>query len=270
MDDYYNRISVMTWVLLFGLASAQVLTLPARILTWHVLGSPLSITFATNSLLMLLLAAAACSGTAMTLKAHPLALSGQLRHGWAAWALPSAEVIVAVELLPRIQSQAYWLVALLATGAVLAGTLAALYRTVDPQQPGYRPARALLILTAYATALFLFLFVYTTRTRTLLSGGLIAFSGGLLALELLRGVGRPLQDVGLYALITAAVLGEATWALNYWGLPGLTGGLLLLWLFYLIVGPASQHLQGHLNRRAVVEFLLTGLIAIFLIWRFAP
>ena len=47
----------------------------------------------------------------------------------------------------------------------------------------------------------------------------------------------------IYGAIVGLLLGQITWALNYWPLlPGLTGGLLLLLSFYLTVGIAQQGL----------------------------
>ena len=48
----------------------------------------------------------------------------------------------------------------------------------------------------------------------------------------------------VYGGIVGLVLGEVTWALNYWVLPGLTGGLLLLLIFYLLIGIAQHVYRG--------------------------
>jgi hypothetical protein len=73
-----------------------------------------------------------------------------------------------------------------------------------------------------------------------------------------------------YSLIIGLVLGQVTWALNYWLLPGLTGGLLLLLIFYLLVGVAQQGLQDRLNRRVLLEFAIFGVVALLLIGVVGP
>jgi hypothetical protein len=93
---------------------------------------------------------------------------------------------------------------------------------------------------------------------------------GLLALELLRGSERPLVLVALYSGIAGLVLGQATWALNYWRLDSLTGGLVLLVIFYNVVGLSQHGLQGHIRRRVLLEYGLITLAALALIWEFAP
>ena len=75
----------------------------------------------------------------------------------------------------------------------------------------------------------------------------------------------------IYGVVVGLLLGEMTWALNYWPLlPGLTGGLLLLLSFYLAVGIALQGLQGRLSRRVSLEFAVFAAVALVLIAIFGP
>ena len=87
----------------------------------------------------------------------------------------------------------------------------------------------------------------------------------LLAIELLRTTTQRHEPVLSFAVIVGIVLGETTWALNYWPLPGLTGGLLLLLVFYLVVSLAQHGLQEHLTRRVLVEFAVFAIFALILI-----
>ena len=107
--------------------------------------------------------------------------------------------------------------------------------------------------------------VYQTRTRSLLSGSLVALTAMLLAVELLRTHAVRPRHVFMYATITGVILGQITWALNYWLLPGLTGGLILTLIFYLVVGLAQQGLQAGLSRRVLIEFAVFALLALILI-----
>jgi hypothetical protein len=160
---------------------------------------------------------------------------------------------------------------LLVSGTLLMLALFSLYTTVERGQTGFRRARLILDALSYGAALVLFLFVYQTRTRSLLSGTLIALTATLLAIELLRSTtDRPLT-VLTYGAITGVILGQVTWALNYWWtMSNLTGGLLLLLIFYIIVGIAQHGLQEHLNQRILLEFALFALVALVLIAVVAP
>ena len=156
------------------------------------------------------------------------------------------------------------------TGLALGFSMAGIYYTIDPFQSGYRRARLGMNALTYAVALALFLVVYRTRVRSIVSATEVLVVSGLLALELLRGSERPTVLVALYAGITGFVLGEATWALNYWRLDSLTGGLVLLVIFYNAVGLSQHGLQGRIRRRVLLEYGLITLAAMALIWEFAP
>ena len=176
----------------------------------------------------------------------------------------------ALLLLPVAPSGLYWLLGLILTGVALGFSMAGIYYTIDPFAIGYRRARLGMNALAYGVALVLFLVVYRTRVRSIVSATEVTLLSTLLALELLRGSQRPLLLVTLYAGITGLVLGEATWALNYWRLDSLTGGLVLLLLFYNVAGLAQNALQGRLNRRVLLEFGLISMAALAMMWKFAP
>jgi hypothetical protein len=295
LTDYRDRASVLIWVVLMGLAAQRFLALPERSFTAILLGSPITLNITDSALLGVLLAGLVASGTEAVLRAHPNSqrsrargrralsssglsvLDGGLgwvnsvnREHWVFWGLPIALTVVAVLLLPLTPSVVYWVIGLITMGLALGFSLTGLYYTVDPFQPGYRRARLGLNALTYAAALVLFLVVYRTRVRSIVSATEVMLVSGLLALELLRGSGRPTVLVALYAGITGLVLGQATWALNYWRLDSLTGGLVLMIGFYNVVGLAQHGLQGRIRRRVLLEYGLITIAALALIWEFAP
>lgn len=280
LTDYRDRVSVLVWVVLMGLTAERLVVLPARTFTATVLGSPITLTLTTTTLLGVLMAGLVATGTEAVLHAHPrsqLLAAGApglpplvLSRRWVFWALPVALIVVALLVLPAAPTRLYWLLGLLLTGITLSLSMAGIYYTIDPFATGYRRARLGLNAITYGLALVLFLVVYRTRVRSIVSATEIMLLSGLLALELLRGSERPLSLVVLYAGITGLVLGQATWALNYWRLDSLTGGLVLLVLFYDVVGLSQHALQGRVNRRVLLEFGLITVAALALIWEFAP
>jgi hypothetical protein len=286
--DYRDRASVLIWVVLMGLAAQRFLALPERSFTAILLGSPVTLNITDSAILGALLAGLVAGGTEAVLRAHPKSIRapspGDLsgagdrverinsasRDHWVFWGLPIALTVVALLLLPLAPSVVYWVIGLITMGLALGFSLAGIYYTVDPFQPGYRRARLGLNALTYAAALVLFLVVYRTRVRSLVSATEVMVVSGLLALELLRGSGRPTVLVALYAGITGLVLGQATWALNYWRLDSLTGGLVLMIGFYNAVGLAQHGLQGRIRRRVLLEYGLITVAALALIWEFAP
>jgi hypothetical protein len=269
--DYQDRISVMTWVLVFGFGLSLLLKIPTTVIGFRALGSPTSVEFSVTTVMALVLALAAAAGTESLIRLHPKRQANRLGLTWAYWALPAAISIITVVLLPSIPTRLLQVAVILLSGLLLMIAFFSLYATVERGQPGFRRARLWLDALAYGAALLLFLFVYQSRTRSLLSGTIVTVTAMLLAIELLRTSTNETRHVLMYSVVVGLLLGEVTWALNYWPLlPGLTGGLLLLLSFYLAVGIALQGLQGRLTRRVLVEFAFFAVIVLILILVFGP
>ena len=272
----YERASVFVSLIVLGLVFLPEIELPTRTFSFHVLGSLASIRLSATELMAALLASLACTGTDSLVRSHPLVRRGKSRYTFAFWALPGLSVVAATLLLPLAPNgtvaplRPYWLGGLALTALLLLLIAVAQYHTVDPTDPGYRLARLALNIFVYLVALGLFTLIYGSKARSLLSATTTAAVGGLLALELLRGVHHNLRLTGIYALITGLASGEVTWALNYWTVGRLTGGLLLLLVFYLVTGFSREGLLRRLNRRALVEFALVALVGLGLIIKYRP
>lgn len=269
IDDLSDRIGVASALIVLGLGASLLLSLaPISFESW-VLGSPVSLTITATTLMAGVMGLMAAAVAESVVRTHPLlhglpSLTGA-RVTWMFWALPVALVVIATLLLPLAPTRLIQALALLMVGGIFAVTLTLLHHTVEQGRSGFRRARILLNVLTYGSALLLFLLVYQTRTRSLLSGSLVALTATLLAVELLRTQASRPRQAFMYATITGAILGQVTWALNYWRLPGLTGGLLLTLIFYLVVGMAQQGLQTGLTRRVLIEFAVFTLLALVLI-----
>lgn len=269
--DYRDRISVATWMVVLGLGLSLLVRLPAAEISFWALGSPVAIAITGTLLAAFFLAIMAAAGAESVVSVHPLFVTRQARlQTWSFWALPMALAIISTVLLPLAQNSLVQVLALALSAGLLAGAYFGLYATVERGKPGFRRARLWLDALAYGSALILFLFVYQTRTRSLLSGTLVAMTAMLLAAEILRTATNRSSAALTYGGIIGLVLGQVTWALNYWVLPGLTGGLLLLLIFYLLVSIAQQGLQERLTARVMWEFVVFGLIALVLIALVGP
>jgi len=266
--DYRDRISIVTWLVVFGLGLSLLFSLPSANITFRALGSPISIQLTKTLVAASFLAFLVATGTDSIIRIHPrfMAVRHTLLRTWPFWTLPMALVIIAVFVLPLAPSGLVRVLGLLVSGGLIGLAFFSLYATVERGQPGFRRARFMLDALAYGSALLLFLFVYQTRTRSLLSGSLIAMTAVLLAVEILRSTTNQPLTVLTYGLIVGLVLGQVTWALNYWSsLSDLTGGLLLLLIFYLLVGITQQGLQNRLTPRVLFEFAIFALVALLLI-----
>jgi hypothetical protein len=173
-------------------------------------------------------------------------------------------------LLPQTPTLIYQSVGFVLTGLILTLVISAEYYTVDPASSRYLSARLSLNAWAYLLALVLFVLIYSAKARSLVSATGVALVSMLMALEFLRSAGRGFTRTALYAAIAGLCTGEIVWAMNYWRISGLTGGLILLLGFYVTTGLANQQLQARLNRQVLVEYGLVALVGLAVLLRFGP
>ncbi len=167
--DYRDRVSVLVWVVLVGLAAQRLLTLPTVAVTGELFGSPITLTITADVALGLILAGLVASGAEAVVRAHPLGHSDESRPHWLSWGVTVAVVGVALLLLPMAPSRLYWLAGLILTGIALGLSLAGVYYTIDPFSQGYRRARLAMNALTYGVALVLYLVVYRTRVLSIVS-----------------------------------------------------------------------------------------------------
>lgn len=266
--ETYDRVSVTVGFLLSGLVVFLLLDLPSRTFAFTALGSPLTVQLSKQWMRALLAAGLAVTGTHSVVAAHPLARNGRPASRFTAWIAPGALAFLAPFLLVLAPDLGYWLGGL-ALSAILIGSVILLeYYTTDPNAPDRALASLALNALTYVAALAAFALIYQARARSLVSATATAAASAVLALSLLQRVGQPLARTGLYAALTGLMMGQCTWALNYWRIRALTGGVLLLLFFYVTVGVAQQHLQGSLTRRVLFEFLVVAAIGVWLLLRF--
>ncbi|HEY52006.1 MAG TPA: hypothetical protein G4N94_00940 [Caldilineae bacterium] len=265
MSDYRSHLSVALWATLMALALGAVLTLPERVVSFEVLGSPISASLNAELLVALVAVAIVCAGLEAAIRTHPQ--PGLLKHTYRYWALPGAIVLTAAAILPAAPTNALWFAVLALTGLALAAVTVAEYHTIAPGEPHYRSARLTLNILAYATAAVVFILIYTTRSRSLISATAIGVISGLLTLELLRSVQYRFRQALLYSVVIALVMAQSTWVFNYWPFASARMGLILLVQFYLLVGLAHQELLGQLTRRRGLEYLiLAGVAVALMVW----
>jgi hypothetical protein len=172
--------------------------------------------------------------------------------------------------LPQSPSLFYWLLGLVLGGGVLAWLILIHYRLLGRQAEAAPPVQMARGLVAYLLALVFFTSIYQTRLRSLVTATSVTLAASLIALSILGEEKRPLGQTALYAGVIGLILGETTWALNYWRANVLTVGVLLMLLFYLLVGVAREHMRGTLDRRVLTEFLGIAAIGTWIVIRFGP
>jgi hypothetical protein len=217
-----------------------------------------------------LLVGIVCAGTDSIVRSHPAARRIEARYSFVTWALPALTVLLAAVLLPQAPTRLYQMASFVVTGLVLTLVISAEYFTVDSAGRRYLAARLSLNAWAYLVALASFILIYSPKARSLISATGITLISTLLALEFLRSAGRGFGRTALYAAIAGLCTGEIVWAMNYWRISGVTGGLILLLGFYVFTGLANQQLQGRLTRRVLLEYGVVALVGLIVLLRFGP
>lgn len=265
----YDRLSIVVSLVLLGMALPSIIELPDEPLSFTILDFPLTLNLSGTWLLVGILAALACTGTDSLVRSHPRVRSAGPSYAITFCGLPSLLTLAAFSLLsPFSPNRPLWLGGLALTGFALSLTIIGQYRTIERDDAHYGIIRMGLNLIAYIVALVLYITIFDIKVQGLLSAAGVLLVSGLLALDLLR-VGD-VKRTWIYALVAGLAMGEMAWALSYWEVSSLAGGMSLLLLFYIITGLSQRGLSGRLTRRVLIEFALVAILGFMLIYRYAP
>ena len=249
-----DRLSVLLAVLILGNVLFRFIELPGHVYRLQALGSPLEIHASGTLLLITLMIGLACTGTSVVLHDHPLLIEHPERSLTISWILPGMLAGLSGYLLSLAPTFPIWLAGLIVFGIIMGLTVSAEHAAVHPDAPNYAAARLALNVLAYLMAFMLFVIIYQTRTRSLVTATLTLLIASLLALDLLSVADVQVRRLLPFAGIIGLIIGESTWALNYWQISAWVGGLLLLLIFYISINVAHQHLLERLRLSTLVEF----------------
>jgi hypothetical protein len=260
-----DRLSVLIAMLLLSSLLFRFIELPEQVLEQRPLGSPLEIHITGTWLLVTLMVGLVCTGTNLILHDHPHIGEHPGRPIYISWILPGVTTGFSAYLLARASSWPIWIGGLILSGLIIGLVVSAEYTAVCPDARGYPIARLALNVLAYLMAFILFAIIYHSRTRSLVTATLTTLTAVLLAFDLLSVADVQFRRVVLFAGIVGLIIGQSTWALNYWQINAWAGGLLLLLIFYIAVNLAHQHLLDHLNPSVLIEFSIVTVIVLTLV-----
>lgn len=264
-----NRILVLVALLALTPVLLLVVELPSRNASLSFLGSPLSVNLNADSLLILFLPTLAIAGVDWVLRDHPDVRAGEVPFLFPFWMAPGLAALALALLLTRLTSWPVWIAALLIGSIGLGVLIVAEYHTITPNGRGYPIARLTVTGLGYLIAFSLFTLIYSTRERSAITATGALLVATALALDLLAPHIIGLRQGTLFAVIIGWLVGQATWALNYWNVSNWSAGVILLTVFYVSVGIAQQHFQERLSRGVLIEFAIVTCIALLVAWRLA-
>ncbi len=237
-----------------------------------VVAAGLALSLVTTPPLLWVLAAVvilvACIGSDQLIHAHwRQHRRARRRYDITLWIFPA--LIVAggflVLRLPFFASAAVVVVGIVVATLLFGGVVVCQLHSLSSDDPHYAFARFVLTLLAYLSAFGIYSAIYAPRVRSLYSATAIIVVTFLICLEIFRGHQVNGRRAALYAGILGLVVGEMTWALNYWLVSPLAGGLLMLVVLYLAAGIVQSHMTGELTARTLVEFGSVAAAAVALV-----
>lgn len=249
-----DRLSVLIALILLISVLFRFVQLPQVTRRFHLLGSPLEVNLTGTSFLILLIGGLTAMGTRYVLAAHPDAPDRLPRPLYLSWVLPGLLGGMAAYLVEQAPAEVLWGGGLLLAVLLIGLTVAAEFAALSPRHPSSARARLGLNILAYLLAFSLFYLIYRTRARSLITATGVTIVAFSVALDLLGVAETRAVRVVLYSGIVGLVVGEMTWALNYWRVDNWTASLLLLLFFYLITGIAQQYLLDRLKPAVLLEF----------------
>jgi hypothetical protein len=260
-----NRIFTLLALVAIAPALLLVVDLPARIYTFNVLNAPVTFEVTNNTLLIALVPALTIAGVDWVLREHPLVHEGALRFLFPFWMAPGVAAIALSVLLTRTDNWSLW-IATLVLGIVLIGTLIyAEFMAISTSAAGYANARLTVTALTYVIAFVLFTVIYAQRERSLIAATLTSAIAFTLAIELLEPHVTGLRRTFASSFVIAFLIGQATWALNYWNISNWSAGVLMVALFYVLIGITQQQVQRQLSRAVLIEYAVIACIALIVV-----
>lgn len=208
-------------------------------------------------LLAAVVVAVACLGSDQLIHSHwRQHRRRRRRYDLTLWIFPALIVVggFLVLRLPFFGSGPAVVVGIALTTLLFAGVVVCQLHSLSSEDPHYALARFVLTLLAYLSAFGIYSSIYAPRARSLYSATAVTVVTFLICLELFRGHEVNGRRATLYAGVLAIAVGEVTWALNYWLVSPLAGGLLMLVVLYVGAGIVQSHMTGELKPRTLVEF----------------
>jgi hypothetical protein len=266
-----ERLAIVVTVVVLTAALSALIAMPSRDLVLDLFGSELSLSFSGPVQVVVLLVALVCAGVdGLVQRPYPATgttippgfqtpgrdASRPFGYRAAFYSLPTTLTVIGLVAVHSVEWWGYQIAAAASLGLVLATVISLQLATHTVDTRGRRTVRLALNALSYALALGLFGLIFGLRLRSLVSATGISVVSGLIALELYRNSQTSARRIWLYAALTALLMGQLTWALNYTPYDTRTGSALLLLAFYTLTGVVQQSLWERLTGRIVGEYAL--------------
>jgi hypothetical protein len=188
------------------------------------------------------------------------------RSRWRFWILPAAVLISSTLFLYQLVGEQWLWLGAGSTLAVLVAGFWAESQASAADEPNVTIPHLVLSLLAYLATFLLYSAIFDTPIGAFVSAGLVTVASFVMAIEIYRQGGADLVGSLPHAIVTALLMGQVAFALDYWPLAGMGGGIFLLLVFYAVTGIGQNYLAGRLTRNSVFEFLGIMLVGFLLLY----
>lgn len=183
-----------------------------------------------------------------------------------AWAVPFVSVVAAIFMVATYHNR----LMLVAGPAIalfgVAGGLLARDLLDDTMDSTQRTARTIHTLIIHLVAFLALSAIYLNKMSAWVAAPLVAALSGILLLEALDRSNTPVPQRVLYALLGAAVMAQATIAIDWWPTHGWTGGAALLVAFFFVCGLLTAHVERQaVGERELIEYGLVGALGLLIL-----
>ena len=247
-----DRISILSATILLTYTLTGLINIPSRVISTQLPGFYLEVQINIQTIVSLLVAGLAASGTDWLLREHPLSQNQRLVQHWLLPALTAW--VIGVPLFQPDFGIYWWLGVSLGGGAIIL-VLMAEFSVVDPNDVNYTRASIGLSIVAYALFFLLATTLRVTQIRLFL---LVPALTIVTALITLRTLHLRLRGEWAFAAtgITALIVAEIAAAAHYLPLGPVAFGLFLLGPAYALTSLFGNFGEGKSGREAFIEPLV--------------
>ena len=251
----FEQLSILVATVLLAYATARFVDLPPRIWPLQFLGVLLPIPINANTVIVIILAALAATGTDWLLRSHPrLGAENTRSH----WLLPAMTALVIAVPLNSLPIGFLWWAGFFSGGLLLVLTLIAEYITVDSEDERFLPAAAGLTALSYALFLILAISLGSIKPRLYIVLPPIGLAAALVSL---RAIHLRLNEWQWpQALAVGLMASQLAAPLHYLPIAPIAYGLILLGPVYAVTSFTINHSQGQSVRQATIEPSIVGIL----------
>ncbi len=280
-----SRLGVVVTLIAIGLFASSVLGLPAR----GVGPDGLSITISGNALLGFVLVGLAWTGTGAIMRDHPKIGEKRADLLILPCILPAALTAAAWALLAQPDTIGTKIVGTAGSAGLLAVLILLEYHAIDAKGR-WRVAMLFSQRTmSYLTATLLYLGIRLSISTKPIATLAIVSGGAVLGWRLLADeerLGQPIpaadpagtdhgpmatlaQQVWLWVLGLALLLGLVSWLFGLWAFSPLSHSLVLVVFLYVGAGITRHFHMGELTQRLALEYLVVAVVVLVLLLSWA-